>query len=142
VRGKAAGAEEAQHLGAGQRDDHAGGGDAVGHLTGDVGEPHTVGLAERAVAEPLRVQRRERAEQPVGVLRRHRRAAERDADADTDAGAGGRGDDVHRFADLAGDADDAVRVERGWLCAGNPGGDRPVGPAQLHHCGHGVPFQG
>ena len=50
-------AEEAEEPGPRHLDDEPRGGDAVGHRAGDVGEAGAVHLAERAVAEPLRVER-------------------------------------------------------------------------------------
>ena len=63
LRAEPRGAEEAQKPRPRHGDDEPGRGDAVGHGPLYVGEAHAVHLAEGAVAEPLRVQRRQRGEQ-------------------------------------------------------------------------------
>ena len=64
-RRKPARAEESHHSCARHGDHHARGGDPARHLADHIGEAHAMGLAERTIAEPLGIDRRQGAEQGI-----------------------------------------------------------------------------
>jgi hypothetical protein len=101
------GAEEPEHLRAGHRHDRGDGRDAVGHLAGDVGEPHAVGAVEGPVAEPLGVERGQGAEELESLERAGGRCEQPPAEPGARLVTGPAVHDVDGLAEPADTLDDA-----------------------------------